>query len=339
LFITLIYLLQFAADKPWTISETDIYAPLDQNGYAVSDAFHFYLMDAKECRIRIYDSDGRFIKSVGGKGEGPGEFHKLFGVRFEMGLLYGLDPMASRLNVFDEGGFFLTSHKTPPELPFSFPYAAKMVEGWVFFSHRDKSIIWVDDTFENQIVLAEVEKTQSSKDVIVPVAEKPVFAASKDRQKVFVYPGTGKFEILVYDVLSKSFKKPISKDIPPVPLGKTAGEELYKHKLSYLKLRGKQTKPQYPNFFPAISHMVLDADGLLLIFPGVHIWNKNTPAIVLGENGNEAVSRFPTIYHARIMAIVGTYAFVSVYHEGEMGVRRVPINELGRFFQENPNNR
>ena len=67
--INLIWLVGLAVDQPWEISQTGIFTPLDQNGYAVSGSFRFYLMDAKERCIRLFDSEGRFVKTIGGRGK------------------------------------------------------------------------------------------------------------------------------------------------------------------------------------------------------------------------------------------------------------------------------
>jgi len=328
--ITLIWFLQLAADPPWEINQTAIFEPLDQNSFAVSDAFHFYLMDRKGHRIRIYNSAGRFVKSIGGHGNGPGEFRFLFGIRFEDHLLYGLDPMASKLSVFDEDGEFIASHKAPREMLVSFPYSAKVVNGWVYSLRAKKQIIWVDEAFENPTVLAEIPQTDKPQDIIEVTSDMPVFAASPDSKTLYIYPGKGKFEIQVYDIPSKKFKT-ITKDIPNLPYDMEFGKKRFEQ---YHSRQRDHFKPQFPDFFPAIEYMTTDPDGLLIVYQGRHILNKDTPAMVMDENGHTAVSRFPTRHLSRILAVDGEYVFVSIYLDEEMGVRRIPIQELGPFFHE-----
>ncbi len=246
--INLIWLLHLAVGQPWEISQTGIFTPLDQNGYAVSDSLRFYLMDAKERCIRIFDSEGRFVKTIGGRGKGPGEFLFLGGIRLERNRLYGLDPMTFRLSIFDEEGHFISSHKAPKEMLLSFPYSAKVLNGWVYTHAAQKQIIWVDEGFENPTVLAEIPRGNPRDNGIIEVAaERPIFAASPDRGTLYIYPGKGKFEVQVYDVLSKKFKQPIAKDIPCVPFDKEFGEQRFQHTLSRKRSKRNhiQFKPKY----------------------------------------------------------------------------------------------
>ena len=37
---------------------------------------NIYVLDSRECRIQIYDKDGKYLKTIGRKGEGPGEFQR-----------------------------------------------------------------------------------------------------------------------------------------------------------------------------------------------------------------------------------------------------------------------
>ena len=332
-------LLQILMGNGWPIEETGIYSILDENAYAVSLSLHFFLMDRQDRRIQIYDRNGGFLKTIGGLGEGPGEFRYLSGIRLDENRLYALDPMASRLSLFDHDGVFLTSIEAPREALISFPYSVKMANGWVYARTLDGQIIWTDEEFENRTVLAQsqVNGGLNREDILVPAADKPLFAVSNDRERVFIYSGKGRFEILIYDVRQKSFKQPITKDLPPVPFDKNFGEQRYRQLLAYRpKAQQAEIRPEFPDFFLAMEHLAVDPDGLLVVFPGVHMMKQSTPLIVLDEAGNEASSRFPVEHLSRIMAVDGDDAFVTTYRDGEVGVRRVPIVALDRFFKQNP---
>jgi len=210
-------LLPVTAGEHWTIADTAIFSLLDRNSCAVSEDLTFYLMDAPERRIRIYDASGQFIGTIGGKGEGPGEFRYLSGIRYENGLLYCMDAMTLRLSIFKQSGEYFSSSPAPRELLVGFPYSALMVNGWVYTNSRQ--IQWVDDAFENRMVLAEIEQGESRplEVTYVPGAERPVFSASRDRKRVYLYPAKGKFEILVFDVTTKTFRQTITRDILSTP--------------------------------------------------------------------------------------------------------------------------
>jgi len=42
----------------------------------VDEEGNIYVLDSRECRIQKYDKDGKFFKTIGRKGEGPGEFQR-----------------------------------------------------------------------------------------------------------------------------------------------------------------------------------------------------------------------------------------------------------------------
>ncbi|NQT80049.1 MAG: 6-bladed beta-propeller [Candidatus Aminicenantes bacterium] len=42
----------------------------------IDEEGNIYVLDSRECRIQIYDKDGKYLKTIGRKGEGPGEFQR-----------------------------------------------------------------------------------------------------------------------------------------------------------------------------------------------------------------------------------------------------------------------
>lgn len=67
-----------------------------------------YILDQREGRVRIFDKNGRPVKSFGKKGQGPGEFQvPIFLEISPSGRLLCFDPLASRLLSFSMTGDFL----------------------------------------------------------------------------------------------------------------------------------------------------------------------------------------------------------------------------------------
>jgi len=62
-----------------------------------------YVLDSKAARIQVYDIAGKFISTIGGKGQGPGEFFapSSFFVN-EKGNIYIYDTMTRKITVFSE---------------------------------------------------------------------------------------------------------------------------------------------------------------------------------------------------------------------------------------------
>jgi sugar lactone lactonase YvrE len=61
-----------------------------------------------DARVLKFDKDGRFIKSWGGKGTGPGQFQVAHGIAIDArGLLWVADRENQRIQVFDSDGTFV----------------------------------------------------------------------------------------------------------------------------------------------------------------------------------------------------------------------------------------
>lgn len=52
--------------------------------------------------VKIYDFNGKLIKLLGGRGEGPGEFQSPFGIFSDDKFIYITDPRLRRVSVFDK---------------------------------------------------------------------------------------------------------------------------------------------------------------------------------------------------------------------------------------------
>ena len=65
-----------------------------------------------DARVLKFDKNGRFIKSWGGKGSGPGQFQVAHGIAIDAkGLLWVADRENQRIQVFDQDGRFVREIK------------------------------------------------------------------------------------------------------------------------------------------------------------------------------------------------------------------------------------
>ncbi len=78
-------------------------------------------------RVLKFDKDGKFIKSWGGKGSGPGQFQVAHGAAIDgKGLLWVADRENQRIQVFDQNGTFVREMKYKG-LPCSFDIGRQFV--------------------------------------------------------------------------------------------------------------------------------------------------------------------------------------------------------------------
>ncbi|MBN2251648.1 MAG: 6-bladed beta-propeller [Candidatus Altiarchaeota archaeon] len=70
---------------------------------------NLYVLDNEECHIKVFNQEGRFLRRIGRKGVGPGEFETPVGVALHNKKLVIQCRSTSRLSYFDLEGTFLDS--------------------------------------------------------------------------------------------------------------------------------------------------------------------------------------------------------------------------------------
>ena len=72
----------------------------------------FYVLDFEDQAVKVFDSTGVFLRSFGGKGEGPGEFQNVIDMDvLSDGRFIFLDTATRRTSFFNNEGTFLNSHQ------------------------------------------------------------------------------------------------------------------------------------------------------------------------------------------------------------------------------------
>jgi iron(III) transport system ATP-binding protein len=74
-------------------------------------------------RVQQFTSDGKFIRSIGNSGTGPGQFQRPSGVTLNNKKLYVVDAVNNRIQLFEESGKFIKSITVSPS--FYLPYDLK----------------------------------------------------------------------------------------------------------------------------------------------------------------------------------------------------------------------
>jgi hypothetical protein len=77
----------------------------------VDPAGRIHVLETQANEIRVFDSDGAHIRTIGRDGGGPGEFNEPVLIQFGPdGKLWVVDPQNNRLSVFDTAGTYLEGH-------------------------------------------------------------------------------------------------------------------------------------------------------------------------------------------------------------------------------------
>lgn len=85
---------------------------INPNSLAVDEWGRVFVVDQKPAVIKVYGTDGRFIRTIGGEGAGPGEFRTGF-IAVRHGVVVVQDPRVNRVTVWDTSGTMLRNwHST-----------------------------------------------------------------------------------------------------------------------------------------------------------------------------------------------------------------------------------
>lgn len=81
---------------------------------AIDSLGRIWVADGHAQEIRVFESGGRHVRSLGSKGGGPNEFAQLAGMDFAPdGTLWVQDPGNTRWTVYDTAGTLVTTHRRP----------------------------------------------------------------------------------------------------------------------------------------------------------------------------------------------------------------------------------
>jgi hypothetical protein len=86
-------------------------------GIAIGPNGAIYVTQGQEQEIRVYDAQGKYVRTVGRKGGGPGEFTGLGSIGFVGDTLYTTDFQLRRITLFNADGSLITTIGAEPIQP------------------------------------------------------------------------------------------------------------------------------------------------------------------------------------------------------------------------------
>jgi len=211
--------------------------------YTVDNGGRIYISDYQDQAIKVFDPDGKYIRSIGRQGEGPGEFSNIGSPTIlPDGNLFVMDSMAMRLNLFEPEGTYLRSYHwthRPGRLLYATESACVMAE-YVFGEGKDpmaerKLFVKKFDLEGNEILNFGEFQTEEMKThtesrsggggvimgISVPHSPHSNFAADQDRQHLY-HCVNDEYMIEVFDKDGHVFRR-IDRPYEPLPFtGKDA---------------------------------------------------------------------------------------------------------------------
>jgi hypothetical protein len=278
---------------------------------------NMYIEDSSDMAIKSYDEQGKYIRTIGRKGNGPGEFAGIGDIiTLPDGRLLVNDFQARRTSFFGQSGKFLTSFQWKRD--FGRIYLATdssyTLEEIVFAEKKQRLYIRTIAFSGEEIMtlgqfhLPETKMFRLGDNIVrsvIPWSPASVFAGDPKRQWVYHCPGD-KYLIEVYDEQGKLFRK-IDRPYKPVSV---TDEDVTKFKSRFADKPNSPAAKIYqqmelPKIKPIIDRVLVDNDGKL--------WAKTSE--VEREDGKERfayeIINEDGFYSAKVWVDINPHLFAS----------------------------
>jgi len=229
------------------------------NSLAVDDSGNIYTLDPKEIKIRIFDSNGKLLRTFGRQGQGPGEFSGPGWMNvMPDGDLIVFDVLSRRFTYLTLDGKFLKTVSTST-LP---PGVVRIDKKGFIYQHKSRrgskpidELIKYDPSLNPVMKIHSFESIRKSR-AWNPFSKQYYFDVTKEGYLIWLLSST--YNIHVIDSKGNTLKR-IVKDYDPVKVTDADKERLTKrYSPSGDPLR---LKIEFPKYYPAIAGLVSDDQG------------------------------------------------------------------------------
>lgn len=242
---------------------------------AVSRDGSVFVLDAKECRIKAFDAKGRFLRSFGKKGQGPGEMNGPTGLLITpSGELLVEDMLNGRLAYFTLDGKFLRLQSTAQSGLLGLSGVMMDSRGRIAartLSYASGTAGIALKTFDKDLkpgkTLSKVEISfQGGKKLDILASSMELVCGLDDRGHLFVGSSKG-YLIRIFDLDGRLLRN-IERDYDPIPVSKKEQNEKEKELARITAQAG--FKFGMPEVYPPYKGFLVHPDGRLI----VQTWEK-----------------------------------------------------------------
>jgi hypothetical protein len=223
-----------------------------------------YALDGKDCQIKVFDSAGHFLRTIGKKGQGPGEFSTPSRIILTpTDEVVAFDAGNRRLSFFKKDGALIKELSTARWnfLRFRVSKQGDIYADHAIFSEQGKVVLQMTK-FSPDLTSSTVLATESraiAPNHIDPFASGFQHGVTHDGGLAWVVDS--RYEITVVDPNGKVRLK-IFKDPEPNPIGEQARKKIIKE--DYQRLPAGITV-DFPSHFPPIRTLVVtDTDYVII---------------------------------------------------------------------------
>ena len=234
----------------------------------VDDHDNLFAVDIKEMNVKVYDSSGEYVRTIGRKGQGPGELNIPTGILITPdNQLLILDIINRRMSYFTLEGEFTKNVSIADKTSLAnLVMDDKGNMAAMELVLEGKQMFWYIRKYDKDLKpLFDINKVE----FIIPVAGKKMNPFDFTQLNVFdsksnLYFGDGKdYVIKIFAPEGKHFRT-IEKKYDPTKITK---EDIQQMLESIPNVTGVNIKDmlEFPKYYPAYESVTLDEDGRLFV--------------------------------------------------------------------------
>ncbi len=334
--------------------ETGVFEPLRRSDVAIAANGEVYILNFEEAVVHHYDTTGKKLAKIGGRGEGPGEFSHPSKLFVDENHLYVQDLGRDMMHCFDRAGKFVKTQT----LPGQGLELALVKGGWIHANSLGMNgsaapiqVVWVDENFQNPKTILSLERgparglrveiTDASQRPVAkynPVADGPSLVGSSDGRTVWA-KGGGSAVVHIIDAVKREAVGQIKRDDKALPFNQEYGQKQFDEIAADLKRRHSPVElhADFPASFPLVRELSEDGNGHLLWRRWTGRPDKDESYVMYDAAGKELALPSKAEYLPRLMAIRGKFAWLSACREeNDAYLVRVPLDQLEKAAAANP---
>ena len=287
--------------------------------FIVDDAGNFYISDRTEDHIKVFDGTGRYLRTIGRHGQGPGEFEGIAGLSIVRltGELVVYDVLQMRFSFFKTDGYYIRDlHYEKPRLDHARLDSKGNVYAFATIFDREtfrseEMTIFLNPEAKDPLLLTRDERVSEPNKIEI-FMPKPFWTL--DFADNFIYGHSRDYEIQFFGAGTHKLFKKTRKVYDPVPVSEADIKESRKPEFSSIPMAFPKEHAAFRPFFSSDTghlfvetcekagdgffiHDIFDKDGRLLarmpLKPrGLKISDGKYYALEKDEDGYQYVKRY-----------------------------------------------
>ncbi len=225
---------------------------------AVDEDERIYISDWKESHIKVYNQSGEYLRTIGRRGQGPGEFQRITRIQIlKQNELFVFDGNSRRLSFFSLDGRFIKLKSVPAiqALDLMMNSKGELLANAVQLNPQSAQAVTSVGIYDSEFRPVKTLIASEPQDVLMPFLPFNVWTPLKNET---ILVGFNKFyDLHIFDFQGNLIKR-IKKDFAPV---KITTEE----KRERLKSLQQPLYKEVPNSHPAFRKVTDDDEGRLFV--------------------------------------------------------------------------